>query len=272
MSGVSPEASKLFDLIEGVAPSLARPLYPVCSLERSDIPVSQASCVVIVVGSERFVITAGHTADIQKTLPLGIILSTGVRSLEGRWLRTRGVDGAADRLDLAVLVPAGDLASALANEDAVKLEYLATLPSSHELFNAKSGCFLTMGYPISQQPGQLIDDSYRAKVWQLVSRGCSANMYPGAAASVEHHLLLEFDKRRVSTRNGQAVAPDPIGSSGGAVWWLRTNGASTEIRLVAIPTAWREHASQLLATRIYVALAAIWKERQGLRPELDNAD
>lgn len=263
-------ARRLLELAKRIGPELIKPLYPICSFENSTRPTPQASGLVIDIAGRRFLVTAAHVADLRHNLPLGVILANSMELLTGSWLSTRSSEP--DRLDLAVLVPSSALARVLALNDAVPLQRLATLSPSRETARVTAAYYVTMGYPVSRQPRRLLRPEYEAGVWPLLSSGCDAGEYAAASASLEYHVLLEFDKDNVQTERGEMVAPDPNGASGGAVWWLRMTDRGFDPRLVAIPIVWRIRANQILATRMHVALAGIWREFPELRKVLDEAD
>jgi len=267
------DASYLFDLVERLSPALSAPLYPVCSLENSVRPVPHASAVCLSVGPRRFILTAAHVRDDAGDLPLGVILPTHVAVLSGDWLIPARIgESLPSRLDLALLEPSLSLRSSLENVPAVSLSAIASLSPSRETATITAAFFVTMGYPLGKQPRRFVPPEYRAHIWRLLSKGAPVESYPSEGVDPEHHLLLEFNKKRVFTSLGLATSPDPIGASGGAVWWIRVTDRGPDPRLVAIPTVWRKQARQILATRVFVALAALWHAFPDLRPLLDQAD
>ncbi len=273
MSNLPDPARRLLEFTQRIAPTLTRPLYPVCSAENPQRPTLQASSVLFRVANRFFVVTAGHVASLRKQLPLVLLLRTGVVSIAGEWLVT-GPPGpqTSDPFDLAVLIPHTAMERELRRNHSLALKHFASLPPDQEKAKVLGAYYLILGFPVSKQPRYLKSDAYEAFVWSQLSSECSAEEYHAANVNRKHHLLLEFDKRSVHTVRGRAVAPDPLGASGGAVWWIRVTSAGFDPRLVAVPIVWRRDAGQILATRAYVALAAIWKVFPELQAILDAAD
>ncbi len=263
----------LFAVVDRLSPVLAAPLCPVFALNNATRPVPIASAVLLALGPRRFILTASHVAATRFQCALGVGLGNQLLPLAGEWYSTsRTDDDQSDRLDLAILDPDPSILEAINASQAVPLGKIASLPPSREIATVTAGCFLTMGFPVSIQPRRVTDGTYTSNVWRLISAGEDPDHYGLAKAERDRHLLLEFDKANVFTPRGAEIPPDPVGASGGAVWWIRVTEHGPDPRLVAIPVLWRQGASQILATRLFVALAGICQHFPDLRGILDAAD
>ena len=110
------------------------------------------------------------------------------------------------------------------------------------------------GYPISRAKIHLSKRSAEFKPLALTAVPAERSDYELLKLSDQSHVVLEFDQKKTSlAADSNAIAPSPIGVSGGGIWTLGESFTpdGADAKLAAIATRWpHRKAKAIVGTRV----------------------
>lgn len=243
----------------------ARAQRSVLRIEPATIPIFTAgedgepellgSGLLLRVGSSEFIVTAAHVMD-RAMHEFWVGSDDRLVGIKGPYSHTAAPKGDRDLdlFDLAIVPLREPEVSELRRCRFLSLDDLAPfeVPDLREVVGSK---YLMFGYPCTRH------DKRREQVRPLkyISRACPAADYAPIGITPSTHIVLNYDKKRGYTVDGQITLPDPHGISGGGIWKLQGfHGDDFEAEhLVAIAIEWRKGQKVAFGTRVRVLLDGI---------------
>ncbi len=134
--------------------------------------------------------------------------------------------------------------------------------------------YLVMGFPASKANTSRSGHSVATKTFILTATPTAREIYKKLSFAEETHIIVDFDKNRAMSTEGQYVAPDPKGVSGGGIWTLGESFdiAAQHLKLIAIGIEWpRKKAKVLVGTRVPLFFEALRKKYPDLSIFLPGA-
>ena len=220
-----------------------------------------ATSVILRVGADHFLATAGHVLDDFIGKPVYAAGKEIIVAIGGEWRHSRPPSGRRkdDAADLAVL--------RLAPEQVERLDLdaldLSDADPAHVTDRRRivGTYYVAVGYPASHQSTWLQDGELRApRSMYLMLRPGPPPEQIDPKFRPDWNLSLEFDKEDGVGSNGERVTmPDPVGLSGGAIWAVQglPTASFADGGLVGISTTWRKDAKAIIGTRIGLCFDAI---------------
>jgi hypothetical protein len=221
---VSGEARRMIDVNLSRLESSVAPLYHFHKKARPEFVTSAVYCMF---KEQHFLITAKHS--VQKDSHK-LIIQLG----EGMWdsvPTNRIVSPRLEEIDLAVIA----LREPLKCFQPITKDHIL-VKEPHESIPCR---YIAVGYP-----GRKVEStSYgiRSIKCKLVAKECSADEYHKLEANRETSILINFKKEKMfSDAEGTIVFVNPIGMSGGALFWIHSSGMiePKPAFLVGILTDW----------------------------------
>ena len=252
--------SRLWEKVDPLAIRLLASVRPLFRGQGKRPPEPIGTCVMLRVGPARLLLTAAHVVD--EFIAEDMLIS-GDGQLEG--IVAEGVHLApppgqtrdADIIDAGVLRVQAD------RPLSVDPHFLTPAALNIEEPLTASRFYLSLGYPIKKT--RVNTDPLRVASWPIkyFGRAATPQIYNSFGLHASTHVLIEFDREATATDEGVRAVVDPVGMSGGGVWWWRNATDRYELpdaRLTAILIEHRFKEKVLLATRVRYHIALIRKQ------------
>jgi hypothetical protein len=252
--------------------TVERATAPIYRQERNQ-PVPNGSAVMLRLGNHRFAVTAAHVADTSATSPLYIGSARQPVRLEGTKIATRlkpGQRRTDDPLDVAVLCLSDTTTRHFRDEEFIDAAQIDAGRASLD-----DEIFLVAGYPGTKRRDIPTQGTLEVTLYPFLTCSCVRAAYPAARRDPARHIILGFSKKRLWRRGVRVIAPNLHEMSGCGVWSIHDQAGSLLDcpRLAGLLTEWhRDNQPRLVATRIEVALSAIWTTFPELRPDSPAID
>ncbi len=213
------------------------------------------SSVVVQVDQDTFLFTAAHVLDEGAHTPLFIGDTSGLVGLDGEQTTTKMPSSGKredDKIDVGLVK-----LSASAREQLTDIAVLAVSDmDANETTVHRTPLrthYLVMGFPASQANPSRSGNLVATKTFIYTATPTARDIYKKLSFAEETHVIVDFDKNRTMNMEGQHVAPDPNGVSGGGIWTLGESFdiAAQHLKLIGIGIEWpREKAKVLVGTRV----------------------
>ena len=246
-----------------VAKKLLPSVRPIYMASDRDSPELIGSGVIIKVENYYFLITAAHLLDQLRGLGMYIGGEKTVVDITGQLIivATNSGSGDKDKIDFAFTEIPENLLDELGRHNFLPPDEID--PNDIAIREKR---YLILGYPISKN--KWIDYKglkVKPKSYPYSSRPSDILIYKELGISEESHLLLDFDKEKVTNGTGNVfIAPDLYGMSGGGVWTLHDDSKALSIfsesqlnKLVGVIIEWDLQKKVIIAVRISIVIAAI---------------
>lgn len=249
-------------LTEMAAERTARVLavtYPIYGEDDRGQPEVLGSCVFLLIGDARFLVTAGHVLDLGMTRAIAVGTATGWLPIVGLPTRLRSVGSstpAEDHFDIGVVRVQHSAWEALSVDHFASWDEL-----DHFTPVAARQTYTLIGFPNSMNRGEVIGTQIAAAGYRMAALECEREVYEAAEIDPDSHVMLGFDKEKMLDADGPRTAPDLYGSSGCGLWRFgrRLRSTSGPPRLAAIATEWQKRGRHryVLGTRIQPIVEAL---------------
>jgi len=256
-------------------PRIKASTAPLLGIDIKQIPKIFASAILVKIGDAHFAITAGHVLDQRSNLDLYIGSGEKFLLLQGCSFGSTKISNSGnrdqDKIDLGIIRLSEKMIEHMQENEFLSLDDTYTLEGA-----TTTGHYVFAGYPFSRNKNAIRNGKAEAKLFSFVADTAPLSEYQKVGLDPNISLLLRFDKKKLYNQAGQAVGPDLLGVSGGGVWFLDNVYTTTPLNplLVAIFIEWWEKSREkkppkrLLATKLHVALSAIWSRFPEVRPYL----
>jgi len=234
-------------------------------------PYHIGSCVLIEVGSSKYLVTAAHVIDHNEITTLYVSGGSDLIQIEAEALITKPSTGNRDddKLDFAILPLSTDIIEKIGTVAFIKeSSILNTTPKS------KGKLYLALGFPNSKNKKVNNPDK---KVTQnpfvySSTLNSDSKIFSKVGATESQHYLLDFCSKHSKDKNNNVVnSIAPKGASGGALFFIegmndpesyRPNTECTG-KLVGILIENHKKQKVILATKISVVTNALTKASSG---------
>lgn len=232
---------------ETVVGKLGASVLPVYLRQGSSPPKQTGSCVLLIVGDHRFLLSAAHVLDDRKLGRLQVAGKNGLVDVDGSYLRTTP-----DKIDLGALSLGPDSVQAIGD-----VPYLNPGDLDPNDTVAPGKLYLTAGYPNTRN--RRIDNSSKVAYthcYTYVGRGLPQHDCLKYGWDEKSHVLVAYVRAAsVDVDGKKSVAPDPTGNSGGAVIAVDRKQLDLEPdqrqpKLVGVMIVFRRVPGIIVATRI----------------------
>ena len=263
----SPEARKKIAAgLRGAAAHFRRSILPLYTVDDRGYPAPLGTCVLLMVGSTPFMISAAHVLEVA---PKQIIYIGGelLTAMTGHLTHTKATQGRDhDRIDISACKLAPRTVEYLGR---VRFLAVSDIDVNHVLDYARPKPYLVVGFPVSKQP-RLRDAVQDAYPMLIGTRLAPLSAFESEKLDPQHSLLFEFDIENVESEHGFGRAPSPYGISGGAV--LDTSEFYSRNAVPKLVGIIVEHAGPqrqcLLATRMETVLGMLVRRYPELGADL----
>ncbi|PYP29967.1 MAG: hypothetical protein DMD49_11850 [Gemmatimonadetes bacterium] len=154
-------------------------------------------------------------------------------------------------------------------------EFIDTTQLDAGRANLDDETFLVAGYPRTKRRDIPEQGMLEVTLYPFLACSRLRTAYARNRRDPSHHIVLSFSKKRLWRRGVHVIAPDLDEMSGCGVWSIYDAAGSliARPRLAGLFTEWhRDDQPWLCATRIEVALSAIWENFPDLRSALPRLD
>lgn len=195
---------------------------PLISIDRFNEPEAIGSCVLVWHRGHKYVLSAAHVLDVFKDRPLFIGTQSKWHQIVGDFHTTTIPTGKTredDRYDYGFL--------SIAEDDAVQLDGCQFLTSDQlalgenpEFAPPYRSKYLALGWPRNRL--NFIRRERATEPTNLAFSGVIAaeDIYRIHGRDWRHHILIEYDRKEMTTRTGQQQPPSFDGLSGGGIFTL----------------------------------------------------
>jgi hypothetical protein len=237
--------------------------------DRTNKPKFLGSAVLVKINTWHFAFTAAHVLDNRSRTILYIGSGNEFVQLRGSYWKPPDTGNRnQDRIDIGLVHLSEETVQNMQEDEFLTLDDTYNLDSA-----TTTGHYVFTGYPQSRHKSAIKGSEVEATPYSFVVLPASLADYQNAGLDPNISLLLRFDKQNLWNSSGQVVGPDPTGISGGGVWFLDNAFATTQLQplLVAVAIQWWEKprekkpSKRILATKLHVALSAIWSRFPELR-------
>ena len=229
------------------------------------------SALLLKVGDHHFVVSAKHVFEILAHRSLGIG-GEGIAELANQqWFFTRGTTSDTDRWDLAFASLSTKQVADLGRSDFLQIEDLA-LSERPDLERPNGSKYFAFGFPCTKQKKPRRGEPTEPRSLVLWALPAPQKTYTRLAVEPGSHLLLEFDRKKVTDLEGPRTSPKLNGMSGCGIWTApRHMRDASRDRLVAVLIEYHaEDMKAVVGTRIGAVLDGIRKHFPALRPALSD--
>lgn len=205
--------------LNDVSSTFRKSIRPVYRVSRArEIPEQIGTCTLLEIGCRRLIVTAAHVADHQAQGSLYIGGERLLVELTDRMFQTPAPDGDRDNdyLDFAICNASADLLGKLGDISFVTPDLFANCsypPSADRLY-------VCLGFPNSKNKDIHVGtQSVKTTLWRYCSYAVAPPPIAGYPTSDEHHLFIDFNKKRArNAAGGIVITIWPQGASGGPIF------------------------------------------------------
>lgn len=232
--------------------------------ERYIVPHPEASAVLLELGEQHFLLTAGHVLDNEENLGFALEGKFYPISDEFFYYYNKSTDTLNHKVDIGVVRLNQDIIDAFKNSGFNFLKY-SQLSLSQPY--SPGNCYLLAGYPANRKKLKISTGSFSCTPFFLSTREVIDD-FKKLKVLKDYKLLLNYQKRKIiNPHTGDKIqGPNLKGVSGSGIWYLN-NGMST---LAGIFTDWHMDYNLLAATRIEVLIEAIRQSYMINIPKIEN--
>lgn len=210
-------------------------------------PVPDATSILLELGGQYFVVTAGHVLESKENL--GFALDKKFHPLHNDlFLCYYDADSRSinNKYDIGIVKLENDTVAALKNTG---FKFLAYENISFTISHSSDNWYLLVGYPANSIKYDLQAKSFGCRSFSLLTHEL-VDKHVKFNVSNDHHLIMKYERRSaIRTDTGQSIIGHKIkGVSGSGVWCRDSN----HTKLVGIFTEYDENSALLMATRIHV--------------------
>jgi hypothetical protein len=220
--------------------------------------------VLIRFGPELFIFSAAHVLD-RRDLWIGT--PDGFAPLVGEAIQSTAPQGRQnDRDDVGIVRLGADCRDAF---EGVRALSSCELDVDDFALGASSmKHYLVQGFPSKKARFYPAERRARFGGFLLTSTPATAEQYRDINVTDLAHLVLDFEKETARTSDGQSIAPDVYGVSGGAVWTLGEgfDADGTGARLAGIAIEWHRRTKVIVGTRVSLYCEVLRQHRSDLSP------
>jgi hypothetical protein len=267
-------ASAMLEKIESM-PKVAGATAPIFGIDRTGKPQFLGSAVLLKIHNWHFALTAAHVLDNRSHTDLYIGSGDKVVLLRGSsYGSTVPPDNGnrkQDRIDIGMVRLSEATVQEMQEDDFLAIDDTCNLDTA-----TTTGHYVLAGYPCSKHKRSIQGGEAKAITYSFVVDPAPLSDYQDTGLNPSINLLLRFDKQKLWRPSGPVVGPNMLGISGGGIWFVDNVYTTSPLNplLVAIFIEWWEKTREkkppkrLLATKLHVALSAIWSRFTELRPYL----
>jgi hypothetical protein len=269
------ELARMAESLTGRALDVTFPIYG--EDERGE-PDLLGSCVLLLVGNARFMVTAGHVFDLGATRAMAVGAAAGLLPIAGLPIRLRSVastHAVDDRVDIGIFRLQHSAWEAIGVDHFVSSDEL-------DLFTpvVARQTYTLVGFPNSLNRLAVAGSRISAAGYRMAGLECVRNAYDAERIDPDSHVMVGFDKKKMLAADGPRTAPDLYGASGSGLWRFgrRLRTTSQPPKLAAIATEWHSRGLHryILGTRIQLIVEALAERYEdvaafitdGMRPPL----
>lgn len=216
-------------------------------LSRSD---PEASCVLVRVKDQRFLMSAGHVfLDRSARFRVPNHMGTLVPLTPIQIFNTSNPDEKSDdEFDVAVVPLGPEIAKLFDITDFLSVDDIDSDEAA-----TPGNTYAAFGYPTALT--RRTDDGRHVRFNATTIRTrVKGDTYKSLKLHGNTHFIVEFDRLKMAKPDGRpATPPKPHGMSGGGLFRVDTN----EAKLAGILSEWRDHKKVMVATHIAFCLALI---------------
>ena len=253
-------AGELARMAESLTERVLAVTFPIYGEDDRGQPDVLGSCVLLLIGDARFLVTAGHVFDLGTTRAMAVGAASGLLPMVGLATRLRSVGSsttpADDRIDIGIVRVQHPAWEALGVDHFAswdELDGATPVVARHT--------YTLVGFPNSLNRREVTGSRINAAGYRMAGLECERDAYDAAKIDPESHVMVGFDKKKMLGAEGPRTAPDLYGASGGGLWRFgrRLRGASGPPKLAAIATEWhaRGRHRYILGTRIQLIIEAL---------------
>ena len=250
-----------------------RPIYG--STEHGK-PYHIGSCVLIEIDKKKYLVTAGHVIDHNKTTTLYVSGKSQLVQLEAEALITNSDTGRRDddKLDFAILSLSDEITAQLGN-----VVFINESGMSDVVIENEARLYLALGFPNSKNKKVNNEEN---KVTQnpfvfSSTLNLDEDVFKEVGAKASQHYLLKFCSKYSKDENNKKVnSISPTGASGGALFFINgmnnlesyRPGAECIGKLTGILIENHKQQKVIMATKISVIKEALTVNRSdtGIQP------
>lgn len=249
---------------------LTNTIVPILGSTEHGEPRAVGSGILFGAGDERFLITAAHVLDENKTTTLYLPGNSELVELSGPSRQSRAPENNRDldRIDTAYIHLSGDIVSRI---NQVYWFLPPQLVDMSDVSMAKKYYMFT-GYPHKALGKVYGTRKITGQLHTYTDRASDPAVYTQVDVDPTSNIAINFDAKRVKDDKGRTVIPkERQGMSGGGVWNFNDspqNPGLPNIRLCGVAIEHHKKYKCLLATRINFAIESIRSDFPALSPLL----
>jgi|GEM_PF-6867375 len=253
-------AGEIDKKVEGIANNVPEYTYPVYWPNQKGDPEAIGTCVLVVIGESKFLLSASHVLksiyEREVRVAGGNILTVVRGEVTGLFREGAAISSDGDDIDLGAIRLKGDNWDQAPISGFAKLEDLDIRPGA-----ASRNCFCLAGYPASKQRNCVVGNDLNASLFWVSGVECQEPTYKACRRNPEVSLMIGFHKKRIWGPNGIHSAPDVYGMSGSGIWRIGPDIRDMRTRplLSGIAVEWHRSgpAKYILGTRVHLIIEAL---------------
>lgn len=245
--------------------------YPVYWPDEKGDPEAIGSCVLVMLGEAKFLVSASHVLkrvyEREVRVAAGDFLAVVRGEVTGLCREGATISSNEDDIDVGTIRLKGDSWDRASPAGFATLEDLDVQPGV-----ATRDWFCLGGYPAAKQKNCIVGSNLNASLYRVVGVECLEATYRGCGRNPEVSLMIGFGKKRIWGPQGMISAPDMYGMSGSGIWRCgrEFNDVKNQPRLSGIAVEWhrRGPAKYIVGTRILLMLRALAERYPDVRSSL----